>query len=519
MDAIRIQNLRCLADTGYVDLKPITVLLGENDSGKSTFLRSLPLLRQSVESRTTGPLLWYGDYVDYGSFAEAVNRWSSDRQMSFSFRFALGNTEELTFHNIPLASLGRYPGRMSPRILDRLDVEFSVVIAAGAKGGDAWTKRCVLDFCGHRILIEFELSGGITAFLVNDLVLTEDVRSLYLAQQRGLVPSIRMKKMGRFHPFLLELTTAIREHMHQGTQYETATDVAIRLGIGTSAQMLANVKSVGQDLLVWQRRIRDWTEDSVAFQRVRDLTLALNTVELLGMCDARISSFARGCRYVSPLRATAERYYRQQNLAVDEVDFQGRNLPMFLRSLSDSAQREFRQWTQRHLGFRATVEPQGGHLSLGIAQGEADNALNLADRGFGYSQLLPIVTQLWTLQNRKTLSTSSRYRELFDPLITLVIEQPELHLHPRMQARLADCLVETAMGGKGPRLLIETHSETIINRFGHSITKDKLDPSAVNVVIFEKPSRDRPSQLRIGGYDADGFLTNWPLGFFLPDED
>jgi AAA15 family ATPase/GTPase len=43
MDAIRLKNLRSLEDTGFIDLKPITFLLGSNSSGKSTFLRSLPL--------------------------------------------------------------------------------------------------------------------------------------------------------------------------------------------------------------------------------------------------------------------------------------------------------------------------------------------------------------------------------------------------------------------------------------------------------------------------------------------
>jgi predicted ATPase len=46
MDSIRIQNLRCLSDTGFIQIKPITVLLGQNSSGKSTFLRVLPLLKQ-----------------------------------------------------------------------------------------------------------------------------------------------------------------------------------------------------------------------------------------------------------------------------------------------------------------------------------------------------------------------------------------------------------------------------------------------------------------------------------------
>ena len=57
LKSIRLRNLRSFPnddDAPYVDLKPLTVLIGKNSSGKSSFLRSLPLLRQSVEANTTG---------------------------------------------------------------------------------------------------------------------------------------------------------------------------------------------------------------------------------------------------------------------------------------------------------------------------------------------------------------------------------------------------------------------------------------------------------------------------------
>ncbi|HFG2220775.1 TPA: AAA family ATPase, partial [Vibrio cholerae] len=66
MDSIRIRNLRSFTDSvcneKYVEIKPITVFVGKNSCGKSTLLRTFPLLRQSIESNTTGPILWYGDY-------------------------------------------------------------------------------------------------------------------------------------------------------------------------------------------------------------------------------------------------------------------------------------------------------------------------------------------------------------------------------------------------------------------------------------------------------------------------
>lgn len=89
LDKIRIQNVRSLKDTGEIKLSPITLLVGENSSGKSTFLRMFPLLKQSICKRTNGPVLWAGDvddYVDFGSFQETVtNDGSNDITLSFFF--------------------------------------------------------------------------------------------------------------------------------------------------------------------------------------------------------------------------------------------------------------------------------------------------------------------------------------------------------------------------------------------------------------------------------------------------
>src|SRR4028119_355925 len=97
MDSIRVERLRCLGDTGYIQLKPITVLLGQNSSGKSSFLRILPLLKQSVESRTTGPILWSGSLVDFGNFKDAHQTGAEDNNnIEFSFNFKL-ESRNLTY--------------------------------------------------------------------------------------------------------------------------------------------------------------------------------------------------------------------------------------------------------------------------------------------------------------------------------------------------------------------------------------------------------------------------------------
>jgi hypothetical protein len=107
MEAIRIKNLRLLEDTGFIELTPITVLLGANSSGKSSFLRSFLLIRQSLEKRVSAPILWYGGeggFVDFGSFNEAVYNFDSQKEISFIYKLPIDIIRRLRL-NMSLKSL------------------------------------------------------------------------------------------------------------------------------------------------------------------------------------------------------------------------------------------------------------------------------------------------------------------------------------------------------------------------------------------------------------------------------
>ena len=67
---IKIKNFRSFKDMEYIDIKPITILIGRNSAGKSSFLRTFPMLKQSFEERTRSPILLYGNYIDFGSYQD-----------------------------------------------------------------------------------------------------------------------------------------------------------------------------------------------------------------------------------------------------------------------------------------------------------------------------------------------------------------------------------------------------------------------------------------------------------------
>jgi len=176
MKSIRIQNLRSLEDTTTIELKPITVLVGENSSGKSTFLRSLPLLRQSFEVKTTGPLLWYGKYVDFGSFNEAVSAFSSEKSIYFEFDFGKTRSSPMNF-SFPYISMLRSNLILKIRIVP--DAKREAII-----------DRLELKLEDNLVVMEFNNEGLVTYFHVNQLNFLDHFPGLKAIQSSGLVPHI-----------------------------------------------------------------------------------------------------------------------------------------------------------------------------------------------------------------------------------------------------------------------------------------------------------------------------------------
>ena len=96
------------------------------------------------------------------------------------------------------------------------------------------------------------------------------------------------------------------------------------------------------------------------------------------------------------------------------------------------------------------------------------------------------------------------------------LKQPEIHLHPKLQANLADFFLRLAKSGK--RILVETHSDHFINRLRRRIAEDPDDKlkEMVNILFVHSSKNGQSSiveQLKINSY---GVVENWPPDF-LPE--
>jgi hypothetical protein len=411
-----------------------------------------------------------------------------------------------------------------------IEVKITLTLEAGAKTEDTNIKRMELAIGEHVILMEFTSNGKIDKFFVNSRDLSSSIESFRLIQRSGLIPSLieeipsgktertykstlHHNRMGNYH-FTVLLVEKVKKLVHANTSIERISSLVESFGIGSSQAMLDLMRNNPYSTDSWIRSISNWTATHEGFQAIRDLVIAKLFPELLDFIGSYVNRYANNITYIAPIRATAERYYRLQGLAVGEVDFQGQNMAMFLRNMSTRDRERFTKWMLTHFGFAPQTHFEGGHISIRIIESGGRDTYNLADMGFGFSQILPIVTQLWVLAHQRSLMQ----RRNPQVPITFAIEQPELHLHPQLQARFADALVSTISASKelrlDLRLLVETHSETIINKLGHHVAKKTINPEAIGVVLFEKPSPERSTTVSLGEYDSSGFLINWPFGFF-----
>ncbi|MGE5112332.1 MAG: DUF3696 domain-containing protein [Acidobacteriaceae bacterium] len=120
--------------------------------------------------------------------------------------------------------------------------------------------------------------------------------------------------------------------------------------------------------------------------------------------------------------------------------------------------------------------------------------VNLASVGFGVSQVAPVIVQGF----------------LSPPQSCLVIEQPEIHLHPGAQAELGDLFIEFSETGK--QLFVETHSQYLLFRIQRRIAEGKFDASKLRVFFVSRTSSG--SQIEPLHMDERGRISNWPEGFF-----
>jgi hypothetical protein len=213
----------------------------------------------------------------------------------------------------------------------------------------------------------------------------------------------------------------------------------------------------------------------------------------------QIQSIFRRLFYLGPLREPAKRVYSLSGEMPPDVGTRGELAPEIIYRWRNrkAVLADLRRWLQ-HFEFNADLTWDGigfEGFSL-LLQHEKDVPTSFLDVGFGVSQVLPLIVQGLKSPKRSWMIT----------------EQPEIHLNPRLQAKLADFFVSLAKDEKG--VLIETHSEHFLIRL-RSLVAEGLMP-ADDVALYYVEATESGSAVRAVPIEANGYIDpqNWPAGFF-----
>ncbi|MCY3768608.1 MAG: DUF3696 domain-containing protein [Gammaproteobacteria bacterium] len=217
--------------------------------------------------------------------------------------------------------------------------------------------------------------------------------------------------------------------------------------------------------------------------------------------------------YLGPLREYPRREYHWAGSSPDDVGQRGeRTVDAILAATRDREMRslghrkrkkkfqEMIAYWLRELGlineFRLEEIANGTNLYQTIVKTSGSSTSTaLTDVGFGVSQVLPVLVLLYYVPEGSTI----------------LLEQPEIHLHPAVQSGLADVMLNVAKARK-VQIIVESHSEHILRRLQRRVAEEITPPEDV-ALYFVSASGDKAKASNLS-LNQWGEIENWPVNFF-----
>jgi hypothetical protein len=210
--------------------------------------------------------------------------------------------------------------------------------------------------------------------------------------------------------------------------------------------------------------------------------------------------------FLGPMRERAERATMLGQGVEDYVGPAGEHMTAILSSRRDLVD-PVNQWCDRlGMGYQVRLlDPVNQDIVrtadftvLALEDVRHDDPVLVSPRavGYGIGQVLPIIVQSLLMHDGM-----------------MIVEQPEVHLHPRLQSAVADLFVDTVNEGRA-QLLIETHSEHTVLRILRRVREGVLGPDDVAILYVDLDDAGRAFVRRLE-VDANGDLVDgWPGGVF-----
>ena len=411
LKSISLENYKCFKDKTDIEIAPLTVLCGVNSSGKSSILKSLLMLKQTFEdTNTSDQMLFNGKYIDNGTFSEILCDQHSENFFTISNTFELKRSKET-------ASKDNVQFRDLNRLYYRNDVE-----------------KFIINYC-----VSIDNSGA----------------SLYANKLHAIDVNIEVElKTGSINSRIELCRNGKKTYTVRGTQIP---DVAGNLGDFNINNAICY--------------FRNMTLNSIYEERMNPST-KLFIPTLTSIFSILPSQYIQ-LQYIAPLRENPMRRYIADKKVVD-VGVSGEDTPLLLKNkqkntvvgvMAPESEDNYvpSQTVCESNKFIDLIGSWMQYLELGtlfLDNRQQDlvkvriNKHNLVDVGFGISQSLPILAEGIIMSSNQTL----------------ILEQPEIHLHPKMQMRMADFLLSLSTHDKS--VVIETHSDHFVNRIVRRYMED-----------------------------------------------
>ena len=210
----------------------------------------------------------------------------------------------------------------------------------------------------------------------------------------------------------------------------------------------------------------------------------------------------RSIRYLGPLREYPRRHYAWQGKHSHGVGIHGEDMVTALfsgRIQLRSLEEQIPKWLQRLDlidSYRLNPIPntETGYEFL-VRKYKGGPEVRLTDVGFGVSQILPVLVLCYYVPEGSIL----------------ILEQPEAHLHPKVQSELADLLIKVVKE-RQLQIILESHSEHLLIRLMRRIAEEEI--SADDTAFYFCEMKEGTSQIEQLNVDDYGNITNWPQHFF-----
>ena len=521
LHALELENFKAFGARARIPFAPITLIFGENSAGKSTILQALYLLKQTLERRDTGDLLLArtpDSIVDLGSFEEMLFDHDLGRTLSIrvetviderhSFRAPLIKDKiaiEFSFKRSPdepevfLDQVGIYDGESGQCIAKFQPTEPSAEFrgplsffrdAHGLPVSKLGTMACVwLTEAPEYWKPEFDRSTQGKEKILNRL---QD----------------RLRKLERSGEELREGTDDLSEEINFledaseffSSDFDLKTYIAKRHPAEmTTILGMQGFLPVGS---MFAKR-NHWGEDFYRLLSEQHRRVLFNAEQFAITAGRALAQILESLFPISPFRLPPERLYTFRGTTPQNVGYHGDLLPDLLFRNPQLVEKT-NEWLKRlEIGYELEVETVGTSSGDLFAVRLIDTrrkdrvSVALSDVGFGISQLLPFIVQSF-VSKRQIIS----------------IEQPEVHVHPKLQADLGDLLAAAIKRPRRNQFIVETHSEHLILRLQRLVSKGELKPEEVSVIYVSRgPDGAKAERLRL---DEEGdFIDEWPNGFFL----